>query len=66
MKNIEIEKILDIIVDYSDLPWNLMNYFHDLILRRGSEYANTYSLFDYFTSFKNLDCKKFFQKFSPL
>jgi len=63
MKHIEIEKILDIIVDYSDLPWNLMNYFHDLILRRGSEYANTYSLFDYFTSFKNLDCKKFFQKF---
>ena len=53
MKKIEIQKISDIKVEYSDLPWNLKIYFHDLILRRGSENANFINLLKYFFS-----CKK--------
>ena len=55
MKKIEIQKISDIKVEYSDLPWSLKIYFHDLILRRGSENANFINLLKYFFS-----CKKYF------
>ena len=62
MKNIEIEKIMDIKVEYTDLPLNLKNYFHDLILRRGSEYVNWFNLLNYFISCEIVNHKRFFQK----
>ena len=62
MKNIEIEKIMDISVEYTDLPLNLKNYFHDLILRRGSEYVNWFDLMNYFISCEIFDHKRLFQK----
>ena len=62
MKNIDIEKIKDIKVEYTDLPLNLKNYFHDLILRRGSEYVNWFELLNFFISCEIFDHKRLFQK----
>ena len=62
MKTIEIQKLIDIKVEYSDLPWNLMYYFHDLMLRRGSENANFFNLLHYFALCKNFDCIILFKK----
>ena len=55
MKTIEIQKILNIKVEYKDFPWNLSHYFQDIVLRRGSENANFFNLFFYFIFCKNLD-----------
>ena len=62
MENIEIQKLLDIEVEYSDLPWNLAYYFHDLMLRRGSENANFFNLLYYFSLCKNCNFKLFLKK----
>ena len=62
MQNIEIQKLLDIEVEYSDLPWNLIYYFHDLMLRRGSENANFFNLMYYFFSSENCNLKIFLKK----
>ena len=62
MKNITIQKILDVNVEYDDLPWNLMNYFHDFIIRRGSEFANFFNAFNYFFSCITCDNKKIIPK----
>ena len=62
MQNIEIQKLLDIEVEYSDLPWNLIYYFHDLMLRRGSENANFFNLMYYFFSSENCNLKTFLKK----
>ena len=62
MKNIEIQKIIDIKVEYTGLPLNLKNYFHDLILRRGSEFVNGFNLLKYFFSCEICDHKRFFKK----
>jgi ferritin len=39
MKNLIIQKIQQVRIQYSDLSSNLTDYFYDYILRRGSEYA---------------------------
>ena len=62
MINMEIEKIMDIKVEYTELPLNLKNYFHDFILRRGSEYVNWFYLLNYFISCEIFNHKIFFQK----
>ena len=62
MKKIEIEKLLNINVEYKDLPWNLINFFQDFVLRRGSENANFFNLFFYFISCENLNFKLIIKK----
>lgn len=66
MKNIVIQKIQQIKIEYDDIPSSLNDFFYDYILRKGSEYANFIPLFFYFISFKNMSCIKFLQKFVVL
>ena len=66
VKNIVIQKIQQIKIEYDDIPSSLNDFFYDYILRKGSEYANFIPLFFYFISFKNMSCIKFLQKFVVL
>ena len=66
VKNIVIQKIQQIKIEYDDIPSSLIDFFYDYTLRKGSEYANFISLFFYFFSFKNMSCVKFLQKFVVL
>ena len=66
IKNIVIQKILQVKIEYHDLPFTLNDYFYDFTLKRGSEYANFFSLIFYFFSFSNMSCIKFLQKFVVL
>ena len=66
VKNIVIQKIQRIKIEYDDIPSSLNDFFYDYILRKGSEYANFIPLFFYFISFKNMSCIKFLQKFVVL
>ena len=66
VKNIVIQKIQQIKIEYDDIPSSLIDFFYDYILRKGSEYANFIPLFFYFFSFKNMSCIKFIQKFVVL
>ena len=52
VKNIVIQKIQQIKIEYDDIPSSLNDFFYDYILRKGSEYANFIPLFFYFISFK--------------
>ena len=63
MKNIVIQKIQHIKIQYSDIPYNLMEFFFDFISRKGSLYANFFYLIKYFFTWRNMTCFKFFQKF---
>ena len=62
MKNLIIQKIQQVKIQYSDLPSNLIDYFYDYESRRGSEYANFFKLISYFFSWRNMKCFKFLQK----
>ena len=62
MKNITIEKIQHVKFEYSDLSFNLIDFFYELSLKRGSEYANFFALFSYFFYCNNMTCYKFFKK----
>ena len=62
IKNLIVKKIQQAKIQYSDLPSNLIDYFYDYILRRGSEYANFFVLLSYFFSCKNMTGLKFLQK----
>ena len=62
IKNITIEKIQQVKIEYSDLSSNLIDFFYELSLKRGSEYANFFALIFYFFSCRNMTCSKFFQK----
>ena len=62
-KNIIIQKIQQIKIDYNDLPLKLNTFFFDFSLKRGSEYANYFGLISYFFSCSDLTFSKFFQKF---
>ena len=66
VKNIVIQKIQQIKIEYDDIPSSLIDFFYDYTLRKGSEYANFIPLFFYFISFKNMSCVKFLQKFVVL
>ena len=66
MKNIVIQKIQQVKIEYDDIPSSLIDFFYDFTLRKGSEYANFIPLFFYFISFKNMSCIKFLQKFVVL
>ena len=62
-KNIKIQKIQQVKIEYNDIPSNLITFFFDFSLKRGSEYANYFGLISYFFSCNNLTISKFFQKF---
>ena len=62
MKNIIIQKIEQVKIQYNDLPFNIIDFFNDYILRKGSYYANFFNLIPYFFSWKNMTCMKFIQK----
>ena len=62
IKNITIQKIQQVKIEYSNLPSNLTSFFYDFILKRGSEYANSFALISYFFSCKNMTFSKFLQK----
>ena len=62
-KNLVIKKIQQVKIQYNDLPYNLIDFFYDYILRKGSKYANFFNLISYFLSLKNMTCFKFLQKF---
>ena len=62
MKNEIIYGISDVEIEYSDLPWNLMIFFHNLILRRGSENANFLNLMLYFFSCEKCSYKVIIEK----
>ena len=66
LKDITIQKIQQIKIEYSDLPSNLIDFFYDFSLRKGSEYANFCSLISYFFSCNNMTFSKFLQKFPLL
>ena len=66
VKNIVIQKIQQIKIEYDDIHPSLIDFFYDYTLRKGSEYANFIPLFFYFFSFKNISCIKFIQKFVVL
>ena len=63
MKNIVIQKIQQVKIEYIDIPYNFMEFFFDYILRKGSYYANFFYLIKYFFSWRNMTCFKFMQKF---
>ena len=62
LKNLVIQKLHQVKIQYSDLPFNFIDLFYDYILRRGSQYANFICLIPYFFSWKNMNCYKFLQK----
>ena len=62
-KNIVIKKIQQVKIQYSDLPYSLVDLFYDYILRKGCQYANCFKLIPYFFSCKNITFFKFIQKF---
>ena len=63
IKNIIIHKIHQVNIEYSDIPYNLMEFFFDYILRKGSFYVNFFYLIKYFFSWRNINFYKFIQKF---
>ena len=66
MKNITIKKIQQVKIEYSDLSFNLIDFFYELSLKRGSEYANFFALISYFFSCNNMICSKLFAKITIL
>ena len=62
-KNIVIQKIKQVKIEYNGLSSNLINFFFNYTLERGSEYANSFSLICYLFSWKNMTFLKFLQKF---
>ena len=62
-KNVIIQKIQTVKIEYTSLRLNLLDIFYDFILKRGSELANSLQLIPYFLSFRNLTFSKFLQKF---
>ena len=62
-KNIVIQKIQQVKIEYNNLPLNLIDFFLYFTLKRGSEYANVFSLICYFFSWRNMSFLKFLQKF---
>ena len=61
-KNLTIQKIQQVKIEYSGLPSNLITFFYDFNLKRGSEYANFFDLISYFFSCQNMSFVKFLQK----
>ena len=64
IKNISIQKIQQVKIEYSDLPSGFISFFYDYQLRKGSEYANFFILFLYFFSCTNMTFSKLLQKFT--
>ena len=64
IKNITIQKIQQIKIEYTELPSGFIGFFYDYHQRRGSEYANFFNLFLYFFFCTNMTFSKFFQKFA--
>ena len=62
-KNIFIQKYQLAKISYRGLPLNLVDLIYDFTLKRGSEFANIFSLFSYLINFRNLSFSKFLQKF---
>ena len=62
-KNVVIQKIQQVKIEYSSLPLNILDIFYDFSLKRGSEMANSLKLFSNFFSFRKLTFVKFIQKF---
>ena len=62
MKNLTIQKIQQVEIQYNDIPLTLVDFYYDYILRKGSHFANFFDLFSYFFTWKNMSCFKFIQK----
>ena len=62
-RDIVIQKIQQVKIEYNELPSNLVNFFFSFTLKRGSEYANFFSLIGYLFSWRNMTIRKFLQKF---
>ena len=62
-KNLIVQKIQQVKIEYSGLPLNLLDIFYDFALKRGSEMANSLKLLPYFLTLENLTFFKFLQKF---
>ena len=62
-KNVVIQKIQQVKIEYGYLPLNLLDIFYDFALKRGSEMANSFDLLSYFITFHNLTFTKVLQKF---
>ena len=60
--NITIQKINQVKIEYTGLSSNLIDFFYEFSLKRGSEYANFFNLISFFFSCKNMNISKFFQK----
>ena len=62
-KDLVIQKIQQVKIQYNNLPYSLIDFFYDYNLRKGSEFANYFKLISYFISLKNMTFFKFIQKF---
>ena len=62
-KDLVIQKIQQVKIQYNHLPYSLIDFFFDYNLRKGSEFANYFNLIPYFVSLKNMTFFKFVQKF---
>ena len=62
IENIPVKKIQLVTIEYNNLPSNLITFFCDFHLKRGSEYANFFVLISYFFSCKNMDFTIIFKK----
>ena len=64
IKNISIQKIQQVKIEYSDFPSGFVGFFYEYHQIKGSEYANFFNLFLYFFSCTNMTFSKLLQKFS--
>ena len=62
IKNISIKKIQQVTIEYNNLPSNLITFFYDFHLKKGSEYANFFNLISYFFFCRNMDFNQILKK----